>query len=122
MKNKAMPKDTSCRIAHGGCGRNVVIVREKFERKAFGGVLHSNQNTRLNAIHEDELDDQPELERQIVRATADQFMRFRLQLELRCVAQQERLKDGVNAETERRSERERSPSSNHGRRDDARAF
>ena len=88
-----MPTDRSCRTSHGGCGRPVVVVREPSTRQPFGGVLKSNYNSHLIAVHDDEIEETPG--RVAINATVDQFNRFRLQLELRCAAHHEQLKAAV---------------------------
>jgi hypothetical protein len=89
-----MPHDTSCRPHHGGCGRQVIIVREPFTPKPFGPQF-SNRTTRKVAIHDDELAEKPD--RVVIRVTGDAFNKLRLVLELACAARQEHLKDSVKA-------------------------
>ena len=96
---KELPPDQSCRISRGGCGRPVIVIREKFNRRPFGQNV-SRQDRHQVAIHEDEFDEHPERERErLARVDGDRFNRLRFDLEMKCAAQQERLKDNVKEAT-----------------------
>ena len=88
---KPMPRDRTCRISRGGCGRPVITVREPAEYKTpFGGQLRTNRNSRLVVIHDDEIEEKPN--RVPARTSSDNFSRLRFGLELKCAALQEQLK------------------------------
>lgn len=91
---KPMPRDQTCRISHGGCGRPVIIVREPAEYKTpFGGQLRTNRDSHLTAIHADEIEEKPN--RVPARTSSNNFSRLRFGLEMKCAALQERLKDAA---------------------------
>ena len=93
---KRMPDDTSCRVEQGGCGRPITVVREPVNRRPFGGVLRSNNNSRMVAIHEDDFDEKLH---QRVQFNGAQFIRLRPACEQKCVAHHEQLRDNAKEGT-----------------------
>lgn len=87
-----LPADRSCRPSHGGCGRPVVVVREKSEVTKYR--LSPKEVERQVAVHDDEVNGRP-----IVK-NPTQYAALRIKLEMRCAAQQERQKDAVGITTE----------------------